>query len=61
MQWETAMVTYMNIGKQLTAHLVSKVALSGSGLIRSRILCFLLNIAQYHVRNFEHQSILYYH
>lgn len=47
MQWETAMVTYMNIGKQLTAHLVSKVALSGNGLIRSRTLTFLLYTADY--------------
>lgn len=41
MQWEIAMEIYMNIGKQLIAHLVSKVALSGIGLIRSGIYSVL--------------------
>lgn len=37
MQWETAMGIFMNIGKQLITHLVSKEALSGIGPTRYRI------------------------
>lgn len=37
MQWGTAMGISMNIGKPLTTHLVSKEALSGTGLTRLRI------------------------
>ena len=38
MQWGIAVGIYVNIGTQLIAHLVSKAALSGSGLTRFRIL-----------------------
>lgn len=43
MQWETAMVTYINIGKRLTALLAFKEALSGNGLIRLGTFLILLS------------------